>query len=193
MRFVPFLILAAACENSGGSDPHQHGGQGATEPMILECDVTTWAVERDEVLPGGFTAAEAVAAIEGTAVMMAEDEAGEDVEIHMSVLESAGELTYTERFYEGDAEDFGGCEDTVDIPVTLLFASTDGGFEFEVEMNLSVESLDTWTVSGEMLMDANEGTHEVEVASGMTASNFLFEHYGVAGQEFGELAALSGT
>jgi len=188
MRTLILISLLTACSTTlpGTDDPG-----GKQEPgMALVCDSNSWPVSEDETLLLGFTPAEAMAAIEGTSVQDAELDDGGRPEISITIMQMDGPLTYVDRFDPYTGEDSPDCADALSVPVDLILVTGDGSFEFDVSTRLTVNALDTFSISMDLEIEDNRGSFAVE-DDGSETPSFRLEHRVLDEEKSGELAVVS--
>jgi hypothetical protein len=189
MRTLILLPLLMACSSS---DPGDKDPEDSALPGIgYTCDSSTWSVESDEVLPMGFSADDAMAAIEGTTAIDAEIEGEGLTVLSITIMVADGALSFTDQsdYYTGDtAEGSHDCPDFLSVPVTVLLSTDDGSFDFDVDLVLRVEALDAFSVRGDIALEANAGTLAVEAPGPeITEQYFTLEHAVRAGAASGQL------
>ncbi|MBM4369761.1 MAG: hypothetical protein FJ102_26360 [Deltaproteobacteria bacterium] len=172
------LALILACN----LDADDTGNKDGADEAASSCDRVETSLPLDEVTPLGFAAAEVWAWLEGThstSFSLVEDESERDVAI---TVDSLGTATWVDL---EPAESSGGiepaidevCADSLEIDGTIDFVVSDGTFDEEWTVALSVDQVAAASARLEVALDGLSGSYTVPggMTDGCDTSNFVFE------------------
>jgi hypothetical protein len=136
-------VLLAAC--IGG----QTGQENRAEQGV-DCAFERTALQLDETTSLGFTAAEL------------EAELASDItsSMHWSRMGTTTTLTLTLREVRARALSIstnGACPDTIELQARVAVSTADGLLDEEIDATISAESAATWSLNGEVALDAIAG------------------------------------
>lgn len=164
---LPLAALTAAC--SADERTPDDGGQTGAEQARCEAD-TTQPLAPEDVSPLGFSASSALSAANTARHQPLRYEDGSESALTLTFSQS-GPARFEERSYHADESGIEialGCDDAVVIPVTFTFATADGRFDENWELDYTVSTsggslfkeLDLATLSGSYTLSIDTSSYE---------------------------------